>query len=315
MILRFIHIVLAILLVYIFILFGRDYLKHKKENDGSIPKAAGIGFITNFLDALGIGSYAPTTMLLKLTKYMKSDKYIPGTLTVSCSIPVIVEAFLFTNTIKVEGTTLISLVVAAALGSFIGSKVMSKFNEKIVRIVMGVALVLTAILMLLSQLGILSALGAGNTAIGLHGLNLVIAIVGNFILGSLMTAGVGLYAPCMAMVYMLGMSPDVAFPIMMTSCAVLMPVAAYEFIKAGNYNRHASLGITIGGVIGVAIAVLFVKSLDLNVLTWLIIVVVTFTGIQMLYQGIKEKSQTVEEVEKESEKDSDKDSQASSETK
>ncbi|MFD1472621.1 sulfite exporter TauE/SafE family protein [Companilactobacillus mishanensis] len=296
MILRLIQIVLGILLVYVAIIFGRDLIKHKHQSDGSIPVATGIGFVTNFLDALGIGSYAPTTLLLKATKYLKSDKLIPGTLTVACSIPVIVEAFLFTNTIKVEGPTLISMVVAAGVGSAIGSKVMTKFNEKIVRIVMGIALVATAVLMLLSQLGVLSALGAGNTAIGLHGINLVIAVVGNFILGALMTAGVGLYAPCMALVYMLGMSPAVAFPIMMTSAAVLMPIASYEFIKSGNYNRNASLGITIGGVIGVAIAVLFVKSLDLNVLTWLIIVVVTYTGLSMLYQGIKQRSESVQQA-------------------
>ncbi|WP_300561142.1 sulfite exporter TauE/SafE family protein [Companilactobacillus sp.] len=305
MILRIIQTILAVLLIYVVILFGRDIYKHRHENDGSIPKAAGIGFITNFFDALGIGSYAPTTMLLKLTKYLKSDKLIPGILTVACSIPVIAEAFLFTNTIKVEGTTLISMVVAAAVGSFIGSKVMTKFNEKIVRIVMGIALAITAVLMLLSQLGVLSALGAGNTAIGLHGTSLVIALVGNFILGALMTAGVGLYAPCMALVYMLGMSPAVAFPIMMTSCAVLMPVAAYEFIKTGNYNRNASIGITIGGIVGVVIAVLFVKSLDLNVLTWLIIVVVTFTGFQMLYQGIKQKNETVKQAQQNSETSSE----------
>lgn len=305
MILRIIQAILAILLIYIVILFGRDYIKHRSSSDGNLAKAGVIGFITNFFDALGIGSYAPTTMLLKFTKYLKSDKLIPGTLTVSCAIPVIVEAFLFTNTIKVEGSTLLSMVAAAAIGSFIGSKVMSKFNEKIVRIVMGIALVITAILMLLSQLGVLSALGSGNTAIGLHGTSLVIAIVGNFILGALMTAGVGLYAPCMALVYMLGMSPDVAFPIMMTSCAVLMPVAAYEFIKSGTYNRHASLGITIGGIIGVAVAVLFVKSLDLNVLTWLIIVVVTFTGFQMLYQGIKQKNESVKQAEDNSETSSE----------
>lgn len=305
MILRIIQIILAILLVYIAILFGRDLLKHRGQSDGSIPKAGVIGFITNFLDALGIGSYAPTTMLLKLTKYLKSDKLIPGTLTVSCAIPVIAEAFLFTNTIKVEGTTLLSMVAAAAVGSFLGSKFMSKFNEKIVRIIMGVALVITAILMLLSQMGVLSALGNGNTAIGLHGTSLVIAIVGNFLLGALMTAGVGLYAPCMALVYMLGMSPAVAFPIMMTSCAVLMPVAAYEFVKSGSYNRNASLGITIGGVIGVVVAVLFVKSLDLNVLTWLIIVVVTFTGFQMLYQGLKQKNETVQQAEKNGETSSE----------
>lgn len=285
-----VQIILAVVLIYFAIIFFADYYKHRHENDGNIVVAGVIGFITNFLDTLGIGSYAPTTLLLKLTKYLKSDKLIPGTLTVACTIPVITEAFLFIDAIKMEGATLLSMVAAAAIGSFTGSKIMTKFNEKIIRIIMGIALFLTAVLMLLSQLGVISALGAGNTALGLHGGKLVIAVVVNFILGALMTAGVGLYAPCMALVYMLGMNPAVAFPIMMASCAVLMPVASREFVKSGDYNRRGSMGITIGGIIGVVIAVTFVKSLDLTVLTWLIIVVVTYTGLSMLYQGIKQKN-------------------------
>ncbi|MFC6322774.1 TSUP family transporter [Companilactobacillus baiquanensis] len=284
-----VQIILAVVLIYFAIIFFADYYKHRHENDGNMVVAGVIGFITNFLDTLGIGSYAPTTLLLKVTKYLKSDKLIPGTLTVACTIPVITEAFLFIDAIKMEGATLLSMVAAAAIGSFTGSKIMTKFNEKIIRIIMGIALFLTAVLMLLSQLGVISALGAGNTALGLHGGKLVIAVVVNFILGALMTAGVGLYAPCMALVYMLGMNPAVAFPIMMASCAVLMPVASREFVKSGDYNRRGSLGITIGGIIGVVIAVTFVKSLDLTVLTWLIIVVVTYTGLSMLYQGIKQK--------------------------
>ncbi|KRK65017.1 membrane protein [Companilactobacillus tucceti DSM 20183] len=285
-----VQIILAVVLIYFAIIFFADYYKHRHENDGNIVVAGVIGFITNFLDTLGIGSYAPTTLLLKVTKYLKSDKLIPGTLTVACTIPVITEAFLFIDAIKMEGATLLSMVAAAAIGSFTGSKIMTKFNEKIIRIIMGIALFLTAVLMLLSQLGVISALGAGNTALGLHGGKLVIAVVVNFILGALMTAGVGLYAPCMALVYMLGMNPAVAFPIMMASCAVLMPVASREFVKSGDYNRRGSMGITIGGIIGVVIAVTFVKSLDLTVLTWLIIVVVTYTGLSMLYQGIKQKN-------------------------
>ena len=40
-----------------------------------------------------------------------------------------------------------------------------------------------------------------------------------------MTLGIGLYAPCMILVSLLGMDPRAAFPIMMGSCALLMPVA------------------------------------------------------------------------------------------
>lgn len=282
------QIILGILLVYIAFIWIRDLIRHRKRlNDGNIYLATGIGFVTNFFDALGIGSYAPTTMFLKLTKFLKSDKLLPGTLTIACSIPVLLEAFMFITSVKVNGVTLLSLVIASAIGSFIGSKFISRFDEKKIQVIMGFALVITAVLMLLQNTGFLAGLGNGNKATALTGYKLAIGIGGNFILGALMTAGIGLYAPCMAMIYLLGLTPIAAFPIMMASCAALMPVASREFIRKGDYNRIATIGITIGGVVGVYIAVTLVKSLNVKLLTWLVIIVVTYTAITLLYEGFK----------------------------
>ena len=66
----------------------------------------------------------------------------------------------------------------------------------------------------------------GGEAEGLSGYMLAIGILGNFVLGALMTIGVGLYAPCLLMVSLLGLNQKVAFPIMMGSCAFLMPLAS-----------------------------------------------------------------------------------------
>ena len=155
---------------------------------------------------------------------------------------------------------------------------------------MGVCLIVTAFLMASGQLGWLKALGSGNVAVGLTGIKLIIGIVGNFILGALMMAGVGLYAPCMAMVYMLGLSPLVAFPIMMGSCAGLMAIGSPEFIRAGNYTRIGSIAITIGGSYRGYCSYTLVKSMPLEVLTWVIIAVVIVTGISMIKQGTKKEA-------------------------
>jgi len=195
------------------------------------------------------------------------------------------EAVLFLTGVKVEGITLFSMIAAAIAGALVGARIVNKLPEKKIQLVMGVCLIVTAFLMASGQLGWLKALGAGNEAVGLTGIKLIIGVVGNFILGALMMAGVGLYAPCMAMVYMLGLSPLVAFPIMMGSCAGLMAIGSPEFIKAGNYSRIGSVAITIGGVIGVTIAYTLVKSMPLAVLTWVIIGVVIVTGISMIKQG------------------------------
>lgn len=269
------------------VVFGRDLNKHKNEleKETSFAITGIIGFVVNFFDTLGIGSFAPTTAALRAFKQTK-DKVIPGTLNVSCTIPVVIEAFIFISAIEVEPITLISMLAAAVVGSVLGAGIVSKLPERKIQFVMGIALLVTALIMTTQRLGLISSLGTGE-AIGLSGIKLIIAIVGNFILGALMTAGIGLYAPCMAFVYILGMSPRVAFPIMMGSCAFLMPAASIKFVKEGAYNRKASLAITIGGVIGVIIAAYLVKSLPLEILTWLVIAVVTYTGITLLRDSRK----------------------------
>jgi uncharacterized membrane protein YfcA len=225
-------------------------------------------------------------MLLRSFKQIH-DRVLPGTLNVSCTIPVVAEAFIFISVIEVEPITLVSLLASAAVGAVLGAGIVSKWDEKKVQLIMGIALLATAFLMLSGQMGWTKSLGEGNVAIGLTGIKLVIAVVINFILGALMTAGIGLYAPCMAMIYMMGLSPKVAFPIMMGSCAFLMPPASVRFIKEGAYNKKASMAITIGGLIGVFIAAYIVKSLPLNILTYLVIVVVTYTAFTLLRDSRK----------------------------
>ncbi|HSQ89127.1 sulfite exporter TauE/SafE family protein [Romboutsia sp.] len=262
--------------------FFKDISKATAEkNLEDVPtwKPFTTGFVTDFFDTLGIGSFAPTVAMMNALKINISDKLIPGTLNVCHTIPVVLEAFIFTTVIEVDPLTLVSLLAAAVIGSYLGAGVIAKMNEKLIQKIMGFALAVTAILMLLGQLKLMPG---GGDATGLMGTKLIIAIVGNFILGALMTAGVGLYSPCMAMIYFLGMSPKVAFPIMMGSCALLMPVASVKFIKENAYAKKTSLFITIGGVIGVVIAAYFVKSMPMDILKWLVIIVISYTSVTML---------------------------------
>lgn len=266
------------------VMFIKDFLKNRNNlEENSWAKVISIGFITNFFDTLGIGSFAPTTALLRITKQIQ-DRLLPGTLNVSCTIPVITEAFIFMTVIEVETITLVSMLAAATIGAYVGAGIMSKLPEKKVQITMGLALLATGFIMLLGQLKLMPG---GGDAIALEGSKLVIGIIGNFVLGALMTAGIGLYAPCMALVYLLGMSPKVAFPIMMGSCAFLMPVASMKFVKEGAYDRRAAMGITLGGIVGVFIAVYIVKSLPLDVLKWLVVVVILYTSFTMMKAATK----------------------------
>ena len=103
-----------------------------------------------------------------------------------------------------------------------------------------------------------------------------------------MTIGVGQYAPCMALVFALEMSPKVAFPIMMGSCAFLMPAASIQFVESKAIDRKAAMGLTIGGIVGVLIATYLVKSMPLRELTWVILVILVYTAFTMIRSAIKD---------------------------
>jgi uncharacterized membrane protein YfcA len=237
-----------------------------------------LGFVTNFFDTLGIGSFATTTAAFKFWK-MIPDELIPGTLNVGHAIGSIFQAFIFISVIDVDARTLILLIGSAVVGAWFGAGTVAGLSRRTVQMGMGIALLVAATVMLLSQLTLLPV---GGTALGLGGSRLVIGVAGNFVLGAMMTLGIGLYAPCMTLISLLGMNPSAAFPIMMGSCAFLMPAASTRFIRRGAYSPRVALGLAAGALLGVPLAAFVVKSLPLTTLRWVVIVVVVYAAVLML---------------------------------
>ena len=243
-----------------------------------------VGAVTNFLDTLGIGSFATTTALFRFFK-MVPDRIIPGTLNAGHTLPTVVQAFFYIAVIPVDVVTLISMIAAAVAGAWLGAGIVAGWPKRNVQLGMGFALLAAAIFFTMRNLGLFPA---GANAIGVSGVMLVIAVAGNFFLGALMSLGIGLYAPCMILVSLLGMSEATAFPIMMGSCAFLMPVGSLKFIKERAYSLRVALGLAIVGIPGVIVAAKIVKSLDLTTVRWLVIVVVLYTALTMLYAAFTE---------------------------
>ncbi len=96
----------------------------------------------------------------------------------------------------------------------------------------------------------------------------------------------------MMLIYLMGMNPKAAFPIMMGSCAFLMPVGSARFIREKSYNLKAALGLTIGGIPGVLLAAFLVKSLPLGAIRWLVVAVVLYTAVMMLRSAARERART-----------------------
>jgi uncharacterized membrane protein YfcA len=265
--------------------FLRDAFRRRAEwTKAPWAPLMGIGFVANFFDTLGIGSFAPTTSFFKFTKLV-DDRVIPGTLNVGHCLPTITEALAFITVVEVAPATLLSMMFVATLGAVMGAGIVAKMPVNKIRIGLGGALFVVAIAMLA---GIFRIFPSGGVAIGLGGWKLAVALVVAFVLGALMTIGIGFYAPCMALVYSLGMNPRAAFPIMMGACALLMPSAGMKFIRERSYDHKASLGLTSLGIVGVMIAAYIVKSLPLTILKWVVVFVILYTSF-MMFRSVTKK--------------------------
>jgi uncharacterized membrane protein YfcA len=252
----------------------------------------GTGFVTNFFDTLGIGSFAPTTAIFKFFKLVP-DRLIPGTLNVGHTLPTIAQAFIYTAAIDVDPWTLIYMIAAAVAGAWLGAGIVAKWPKRKIQVGLGSALIVLAVLFAwrnISEMTHTASLVTGGTGQGtldLQGVKLIIGLVGNFMLGALMTLGIGMYAPCMVMVGLLGMNAKAAFPIMMGSCAFLMPVSSKQFVQKDAYSLRPAIALGLGGLPAVLLAALIVKEMDVVYVRWLVIVVVLIAATMLLRSAAK----------------------------
>ena len=271
------------ILALVYILRWRQLRRRAAQQAGTPPQPLGllrptVGFIANFFDTLGIGSFAPTTAAFKLFRLVK-DELIPGTLNAGHALPTLTQALIFISVVTVDPLTLVTMIAASVVGAWLGAGIVARLPRRAIQISMGVALLLAALLFAAANL---AWIPGGGTATALRGPLLATAVAVNFLLGALMMLGIGLYAPCLILVSLLGMSPIAAFPIMMGSCAFLMPVAGMRIIASGRFDARAALGLALGGVPGVLLAAYVVKSLPMVWLRWLVVLVVLYAAVTML---------------------------------
>lgn len=278
---------LGIVTVGYLVMLTRSLRERSASGDAIRPgiKMSLISFVANFFDTLGIGSYATTTAMVRQWKLIP-DERIPGSLNVGYVIPTVIQAYIYTKLVPVDSTTLILMITAAVLGAWLGAGVVAGWNRRKVQIGMGLALLGFAIIMVVRLTG---EAPAGGAVLQLTGARLAIGVAGNFVLGALMTLGIGLYAPCLILIGMLGMTETTAFPIMMGSCAFLMPFANVRFMRARAYHAPAILSMLVAGIPAVLIAAFLVTNLPLTVLKWLVVVVVIYTGTSMLLTARRER--------------------------
>jgi uncharacterized membrane protein YfcA len=245
-----------------------------------VPTAlqSAIGAVTNFFDTLGIGSFATTMSAFKLLRVVP-DERIPGTMIVGHALPVVAQAFIFISFIKVDPVMLVSLIVSSLIGGWVGASIVSALPKHSIQIGMSIALLLAAVFMIMTQFGLFPH---GGTALALSPARLMIALGVNFMLGCLVTLGIGNYGPSLVLFTLLGTDPRAAFPVMMGSGAFVGSVAGMRYIMSRRYDQRAALGLTCGGIPAVLVAYLFVTSLPLAAVRWMVVLVVVYTALAML---------------------------------
>jgi len=238
-----------------------------------------LGAITNFFDTLGIGSFAPTMAWFKFRKLVP-DRLIPPTMLVGHSLPTMVQAviYLFILGVLVDPVLLVGCMIALLMGGLIGAPMVARTKVWMIQAAVAVALLLAAALYVMTNLQMMPG---GGTSSSLP-LNLtVVAIVGNFVFGILLNFGVGHYAPSLIMLSLMGLDPKLCFPIMAGGGALTVAGAGVRHIGLGQIDVRIALGMALGGIPAVLLAAFIVKSMPLEALRWLVIVVVLYAAAVM----------------------------------
>jgi len=257
------------------------------------PEAIGLGAVTNFFDTLGIGSFAPTTAYMKL-RNMAPDSYFPAILNAGHALPTITQALAFISLVRVDPWLLLACIVASVLGSWVGAPIVQRAPVRAVQGIVGIALLIAAALYAMKNVGWIPDEDSGLLA--LPPALFAVAAGAHFIMGVLMMFGIGLYAPSLIVLSLLGLNPQAAFPIMMGSCAFLMPIASASFIKSERIDLRIVLGLALGGIPAVLIAAFVVKSLDLVTLRWLVVAVVLYAAVLLLRSALMPQKQQAQSL-------------------
>ena len=243
-------------------------------------EAVALGAVVSFFDTLGIGSFAPTAAWIKFRR-MVPDRLLPPTMLVGLTPPAMTESIIFLVLlgVMVDPVLLFGSAVAVLLGGLVGAPLVARARVWIVQLVVAIGLLLAAAAYAMTNLHLFPG---GGTAAGLSPMLTVIAIAASFGFGVLLNFGVGNYAPTLVMLSLMGMDPRLCFPVMAAGAALMGAGAGARHIQLGTTDLRVVLGLAIGGIPAVFVAAFLVKSMPVEMLRWLVIVVVLYAAAVML---------------------------------
>lgn len=236
-----------------------------------------------FCSALGISDFTLSTLFYRKMNFL-NDKKLPGTLNTQCVIPVTVMAVAFISVIQVDSITLSVCIISQMIGAYFGPRIIVRFSLQSIRQIIGLGMLLSMLFIIAGKFNLMPY---GGVAIALSNGKLLIAAACLMLYGACNSLGIGSYTPTLVTLYMLGLHPLAAFPIIMGASAFSVPLSSMQFIKYGLYSRKITLIAGVFGVIGASLGVHFVHALDISKLQWLIVAILLYSSLSLLINELK----------------------------
>ena len=185
---------------------------------------------------------------------------------------------IFLHYIALDITTLCISIAMITLGGFLSGLVAVRIRKQTVHRVMLVAFMITGVLLLLTQLNFLEI---SSTSTAIRGARLLIFAVFMLIAGMLPAFGVGYYSLVKTSMFLFGVSPILAFPLMASASSYQMPVTAVTFINKQKFYAKSAVLLAVSGVFGVFIAAPLISKVDPYTLKWILLAVVVYNIITL----------------------------------
>ena len=265
-------VVCLLAMAYKFYTSPKEFLPVKQQ-----IKLAASGFVAFIADTFGVGSFAVNIAFSKIFSSFHDDE-LPGAVNGAQVLPGAIESLFFMQMVSVDLTTLIVLVAGTCIGGFFGGHLISHMHKQTIRITMVICFLAVITLLLGYQFKLMPL---GGEELSLSGYKLVIGFFALILCGALTCAGVGLFVMVQSVLFLLNVSPEVAFPIMTTAGAMQQPLTTMVFLKKGRIPLKKTWILSLAGCIGVLFALPVFNALSGDALRVLLIGVLIYNAASM----------------------------------
>lgn len=235
------------------------------------------GLVSFIADTIGIGSFVANTAICKTLGLFEDDE-LPGVCNGAQTIPGALSSIFFMKVVAVDFTMLFTLVAGTCVGGMLGGHFVSRLSIQKVRLCMMLAFTAVAVVLFLKNIGYF-VIDSELTTLPIT--KLIFGFFAMMLCGALTAVGMGLFAMVQAVLFLMGVSPAVAFPIMTTAGAMQQPLTTMVFLKRDRIPLQKTLILSLTGCLGVLLALPVISHLNTHWLHQLLFVIIVYNIVNI----------------------------------